>query len=115
MPTPAPWTVKNRKIVGAGAVDVAVDPAGNVYIADARNHRVRKVTPDGIITTIAGIGRGQFSGDNGRATDADLRQPMGLALASDGSRYIAEGGGDRIRRVDAAGIITKVAGPAANG
>lgn len=92
-----------------------IDPAGNVYIADMVNHRVRKVTPDGKITTFSGIGRGSFSGDNGPATAADLRFPIGLALGSDGSLYIAEGGNDRIRRVDPAGIITTVVGNGARG
>jgi sugar lactone lactonase YvrE len=96
-------------------VSLALDPAGNVYIADNLNHRVRKVTPDGKITTIAGIGRGFYSGDNGPATEADLRYPRGLALGGDGSLYIAEAGNDRIRRVDPAGIITTVAGNGTRG
>lgn len=94
---------------------LALDAAGNVYIADAQNHRVRKVTPDGKITTIAGVGHGFFSGDNGPATKADLRYPRGLALGGDGSLFIAEGGGDRIRRVDPAGIITTVVGNGTRG
>lgn len=96
-------------------VSLALDPAGNVYIADNLNHRVRKVTPDGKITTIAGIGRGFYFGDNGPATKDDMRYPRGLVIGGDGSLYIAEGGGDRIRRVDPAGIITTVAGDGAKG
>ncbi|MGB6163409.1 MAG: protein kinase [Pseudonocardiaceae bacterium] len=89
---------------------LALDSVGNVYIADTNNHRVRKVALDGKIMTIAGIGGGYFSGDNGPATGADLRFPDGLAVGSDGSLYIAEGGNDVIRRVDPAGIIMTVAG-----
>jgi sugar lactone lactonase YvrE len=96
-------------------ISLALDPAGNVYIADTLNHRVRKVTPDGKITTIAGTGRGFFFGDNGPATEADLHDPRGLAVGGDGSLYIAEGGGDRIRRVDPTGIITTVAGNGTRG
>ncbi|HWR46030.1 MAG TPA: NHL repeat-containing protein [Pseudonocardiaceae bacterium] len=96
-------------------VGLAVDPVGNVYISDWKNHRVRKVTPDGMITTFAGIGHGFFFGDNGPATEADMRYPRGLALGGDGSLYIAEDGGDRIRRVDPAGIITTVAGNGVRG
>ncbi|HET9257257.1 MAG TPA: SMP-30/gluconolactonase/LRE family protein [Pseudonocardiaceae bacterium] len=108
---------------GGNAVDAQLnipngllaDRDGNVYIADTHNHRVRKVTPDGKIRTIAGIGQGNFSGDNGPAIQADLRYPIGLALGSDGSLYIAEGGNDRIRRVDPAGVITTVAGNGTGG
>ncbi|MGH3901536.1 MAG: protein kinase domain-containing protein [Pseudonocardiaceae bacterium] len=94
---------------------LTADPAGNVYIADTDNHRVRKVTPDGKITTIAGIGGGSFSGDKGQATAADLRYPRGLALGDDGSLYIADGGNDVVRRVDPAGIITTVVGNGTRG
>ncbi|MGH3924205.1 MAG: NHL repeat-containing protein, partial [Pseudonocardiaceae bacterium] len=94
---------------------LALDASGNVYIADTLNHRVRKVTPEGKITTIAGIGRGEFSGDNGPATAADLRFPTGLAVSSDGSLYIAEGGNDRIRRIAPSGLITTVAGNGTRG
>ena len=59
---------------------IVVDPSGNLYIADAANHRVRKVTPTGIITTVAGNGHPGFSGDNGPAIAAQLNQPYGLAM-----------------------------------
>ena len=91
-------------------VSLALDLAGNVYISDWANHRVRKVTPDGKITTFAGSGHGFFSGDNGPAIEADMSHPRGLALGSDGSLYIADEWNHRIRRVDPAGIITTVAG-----
>ncbi|MGH3843965.1 MAG: protein kinase domain-containing protein [Pseudonocardiaceae bacterium] len=87
-----------------------LDPAGNLYIADTDNHRVRKVTPEGKITTVAGTGRDSYSGDNTPAIEATLSSPDGLALSGDGSLYIADGNYDVIRRVDRAGIITTVAG-----
>ncbi len=94
---------------------VTVDPAGNVYIADKSNHRVRKVTPDGKIRTIAGTGQELFSGNNGRATETGLSSPTGLVVGGDGSLYIAAGGSDRILQVDPAGVITTVAGNGTRG
>src|SRR5262245_44181172 len=70
--------------------DVAVDSAGNVFIADALNDRVRKVTPGGIITTIAGTGTGGFSGDGGPATSAQLVAPNQVVLDGAGNLFIAE-------------------------
>ena len=89
---------------------VAVDSSGNLYIADTGNHRVRKVTASGIMTTIAGNGEEGFSGDNGPATAARLIQPSGVAVDSGGNVYIADAGNNRIRKVTPAGIITTVAG-----
>ena len=89
---------------------VAVDGEGNLYIADTDNHCVRRVDPTGIITTVAGIGRGGFWGDGGPAISALLQWPRGVAVDGAGNLYIADGGNDRIRRVDATGTITTVAG-----
>ena len=77
--------------------DVAVDGTGTVYIADEINHRVRKVTPDGIIATIAGTGTAGDRGDGGPATAAQLNQPSAVAVASDGTLYIADRGNNRVR------------------
>jgi YVTN family beta-propeller protein len=90
---------------------VAVDGAGNLYIADT-NDRIRRVdAATGIITTVAGSGIPGFSGDNGPATAAQLDGPRGVALDAAGNLYIAEYFNSRIRKVDAAtGIITTVAG-----
>ncbi|MGQ0595104.1 MAG: NHL domain-containing protein, partial [Gammaproteobacteria bacterium] len=87
---------------------VAVAPDGSFYIADSFNHRIRRVGPDGVISTVAGTGSIGFGGDGGSATAAKLGLPTGVALAPDGSLYVADGG--RIRRVGADGIITTVAG-----
>ncbi len=86
---------------------VAVGPDGSLYIADYGNNRIRRVGPDGIITTVAGNDMTGFSGDGGLATAASLT-PLGLAVGPDGSLYIA--GNRRIRRVSPDGIITTVAG-----
>jgi len=85
-----------------------VDAAGNLYIADSGNNRVRKVS-NGVITTVAGNGVLGFSGDNGPAISANLGLPSGLVLDPDGSLYIADGGNGRIRKVSN-GVITTVAG-----
>jgi RHS repeat-associated protein len=91
---------------------VAVDSAGNLYIADEYNHRIRKVTAStGVISTVAGTGVPGFSGDGGAATSAKLYYPTGVAVDSAGNLYIADFDNDRIRKVAAStGIITTVAG-----
>ena len=89
---------------------VAVDSAGNVYIADVGNHRIRKVDSTGTITTIAGTGEFGFSGDGGPAVEAELRSPYGVAVDSAGNVYIVDVGDHRIRKVDATGTITTIAG-----
>lgn len=89
---------------------VAVDWRGYVYIADAGDHRVRVVTPDGIIRTFAGDGHAGFRGDGGPATQAQLRSPYGVAVDSQGNVYIADLGNGRVRRVARDGTISTVAG-----
>ena len=94
---------------------LAVDRAGNVYIADGLNNRVRKVDTAGTITSVAGNGQSQFSGDGGPATSAGLAQPTGLAFDADGNLYIADTGNQRVRMVDAGGTITTIAGGGGQG
>jgi len=90
---------------------VAVDSAGNLYIADPSANRVRKVTPSGTITTVAGTGQTGRGGDNGPAASAILNSPNSVAVDSGGNLYIADTGNTVVRRVDAAtGIITLFAG-----
>ncbi len=90
--------------------DVAVGPDGSLYIADTNNHRIRRVSPDGIITTVAGNGTAGYAGDNGSATGARLYSPYGVQVGIDGALYIADLNNRRIRRVSSAGIITTIAG-----
>jgi len=89
---------------------LGTDGAGDLYIADQFNHRVRKVTPDGRIRTVAGTGVSGSSGDGGPATAARLAQPRGLAVDPSGNLYIADAEANRVRRVAANGVITTVAG-----
>jgi sugar lactone lactonase YvrE len=89
---------------------VALDAAGDLFIADSGNDRVRKVTPDGIITTVAGNGRGGDSPDNEPATGVPLAAPIAVAVDASGNLLIADTWHNRIRRVDAAGFITTIAG-----
>lgn len=89
---------------------VAIDPGGNVYIADTTNDRIRKVAPDGIITTIAGTARPGFSGDGGLASSTQISSPIGMAIDSRGNLYFADYGNARIRRIAPGGIITTIAG-----
>jgi sugar lactone lactonase YvrE len=92
---------------------VAVDAAGNLYIADSGSNRIRVVNAAGIITTAAGNGEAGFSGDGGPATSAEIHSPMGVTVDAAGNLFIADMNNGRIRRVDAAtGIITTVAGTA---
>jgi sugar lactone lactonase YvrE len=89
---------------------IAVDQAGNLYIADRDNHRIRKVTPEGTISTFAGTGAAGFSGDGGQATAAQLRNPQAVTVDGAGAVYIADTGNHRVRRVALDGVITTVAG-----
>ena len=89
---------------------VAVDVDGNLYIAESGNHQIRKVTPQGAISTVAGTGKPGFSGDGGPALSAQLSSPGKLAFDADGNLYIVDGSNLRVRKVTPQGIITTVAG-----
>ncbi|MCA9713618.1 MAG: hypothetical protein KC468_02875 [Myxococcales bacterium] len=90
-------------------------PAGALYIADTFNHVVRRLEPDGAITTVVGTGVVGAEGDGGPATGAQLNQPFGLALDDDGTLYIGDRGNFKIRRVDPGGTIETIAGVGVEG
>ena len=89
---------------------VAVDAAGNLYIADTGNCRIRKVTTAGVISTIAGDGTANYSGDGGSASAAELSYPEALALDSAGNLYVADSWNYRVREITTGGKIQLVAG-----
>ena len=89
---------------------LAFDAAGNLYIADADNHRIRRLSTIGNLTTIAGSANRGFSGDGGSATAATLDSPIAVALDSTGNLYIADTGNSRVRRVSTFGAISTAAG-----
>ena len=92
-----------------------MDGAGNLYIADTGNDRIRRVDASGTITTLAGTGERGYSGDGGPADEARLNSPRGVAVDGAGNLYIADRGNNRIRRVDASGTITTIAGTTRGG
>jgi uncharacterized protein (TIGR03437 family) len=94
---------------------IAVDRWGNLYLSDTGNHRVRKISPSGAITTIAGTGVAGFSGDGGPAVTAQLNLPYGLAADLAGYVYVADLGNDRVRRIGPDGVIATVAGTGIRG
>ncbi|MGH7164138.1 MAG: kelch repeat-containing protein [Nitrospiraceae bacterium] len=94
---------------------LAVGPDGSVYLADLNNNRIRRVAPDGLITTVAGTGAGGYNGDGMVATSATLSNPTGVAVGPDGSLYIADREVFRIRKVDPQGLISTLAGTGVEG
>ena len=86
-----------------------MDSAGNLYIADFGNNLIRKVSCNGVITTVAGNGTLGFGGDNGPATSAELDHPMAVAVDSAGNLYIADTANQRIRKVSQR-VIATIAG-----
>jgi hypothetical protein len=93
-----------------GGGGIAVDKWNNIYYADGSDHRVRKITVDGIIHTIAGTGVAGYNGDGIPATDAQLNIPEGIAVDDTGNVYIGDRLNYRIRKINTSGIITTIAG-----
>ncbi len=96
-----------------GPVGICSDAGGNIYIADWRNHRVRKINTAGVISTFAGTGNPSYSGDGGQAINADVRDPRGVACDGSGNIYIV--GDFLVRKVNTAGIISTFAGTGITG
>jgi sugar lactone lactonase YvrE len=113
-------TVAGSSVVGDGGPaitaslsdveGVAVDSAGNVFVADTNDHRIRKVAPDGTVSTVAGDGFPGFGGDGGPASAARLNTPYGVALDGAGNLFIADLGNNRVRKVSPDGTISTVPG-----
>jgi sugar lactone lactonase YvrE len=87
---------------------------GNLFIADMNNNRVRKVAPNGTISTVAGNGIAGYSGDSDSAAAAQLNNPRGVAVDTSGNLYISDANNNRIRKVATNGIISTVAGSGAS-
>ena len=95
---------------------MALDSSGDIFVADTNNSVIRKIGPDGIITTVAGNGTAGYSGDGGPATAAMLNQPEGVALdPTSGNLIIADSQNRRVRKVDSSGNITTIAGTGVEG
>jgi DNA-binding beta-propeller fold protein YncE len=95
--------------------NVDLDSDGNLYIVDEGNDRIRKVTPSGTITTVAGNGTRGSSGDGGSASSAALARPRDVAVDADGTIYVATEDDSRVRRIDPSGTITTLAGTGSAG
>jgi hypothetical protein len=93
-----------------GGGGLCVDKNGNVFLADGSNHRIRKITTDGIIRTIAGTGISGYNGEGIPATDAQLNYPQGVAVDDTGNVYICDRMNFRLRKIDTAGVISTIAG-----
>jgi len=99
------------KLIKIGApLSIALGPDGSIYFAENARHRIRRVDPDGFISVVAGTGLHGLSGDGGPAAAAQLNSPGDIAVAADGSIYIADTNNHRIRRIDPNGIISTIAG-----
>jgi uncharacterized protein (TIGR03437 family) len=93
-----------------GPFGVVLDAAGNIYVADFNNERVRKIATDGTISTIAGTGVQGFGGDGGPAVNAMLSRPSRISIDSHGNLFLTDPGNSRVRKISPNGIITTVAG-----
>jgi len=93
---------------------LALDAAGSVYIADSTNHRIRRIDPNGAITTVAGNGRAELSGDGQPAMNAALNSPRAVAFDVQGNLWIADTFNHRIRRIDSSGAIHSITAPDLN-
>ncbi|HEY8934609.1 MAG TPA: IPT/TIG domain-containing protein, partial [Cyclobacteriaceae bacterium] len=96
-----------------GPFGVVVDAIGNVFVADTYNHRIRKITADGVVSTLAGNGDSDFA--DGTGTDARFSYPTGVAVDASGNVYVAEIGNYHIRKITADGVVSTLAGSGVSG
>jgi sugar lactone lactonase YvrE len=92
-----------------------MDAAGNLYVTDATDNRIRKIDTAGIITTVAGTGVAGYTGDGGADTAATFNTPTGIAIDASGNLYVADSGNNVVRKINTSGIITTFAGTGAPG
>src|SRR2546427_465488 len=93
---------------------VATDSSGNVYVADISNHTIRKITPAGVVTTLAGLA-GTYGSDDGTGSAAQFNGPSGVATDSSGNVYVADSSNNTIRKITPAGVVTTLARMAGSG
>jgi sugar lactone lactonase YvrE len=92
---------------------VAVDTSGNAYVADESNHQIRKITPEGMVSTLAGTGTAGF--EDGTGISAKFNYPSGVALDTNGNLYVADASNNRIRKITQAGVVSTLAGMGSSG
>jgi len=96
------------KAVFNGPSGIAIDRDGNIYTAEWKGHRVRKITPEGVVTTLAGSGKAGFA--DGTGAEASFNTPEGVALDSKGNVYVADARNNKIRKISPSGVVTTIAG-----
>lgn len=94
-----------------GPVGLSLDSAGNIYVADSGNQLIRKLTPAGVVTTYAGM-TGQAGAADGTSASATFNVPLGVAADASGNVYVGDSGSNTVRKIDASGMVTTIAGKA---